>query len=62
LLVRSIYKKALDYLVEIKDYDRALELVKKIKLIKPEYRSFGAFSNYEKKIESLMNMKGSLKP
>jgi tetratricopeptide (TPR) repeat protein len=62
LLVRSIYKKALDYLVEIKDYDRALELVKKIKTIKPEYSSFGAFSNYEKKIESLMSMKGSLKP
>jgi tetratricopeptide (TPR) repeat protein len=62
LLVRSIYKKALDYLIEINDYDKALEIVRKVKVIKPQYGSFGLFASYEKKIESLIKMKNSLNP
>ncbi len=56
LLARSIYKKALDYLVEVKDYDKALELARKVKTIKPQYSSFGTFSDYEKKIKTLIDM------
>ena len=51
ILVRSIFERALNYLISINEFELALKLVAKLKTIKPEYDFEKIFGDYERKIK-----------
>ena len=53
VLVRSIFERALDYLISINEFELALKWAVKLKTIKPEYDFKNIFSNYENKINKM---------
>ena len=53
VLVRSIFERALGYLISINELEFALKLVVKLKNIKPEYDFRKIFSNYENEINKM---------
>ena len=53
LMVRSIFENSIQYLISIKEFGIALELIQKLKFIKPEYDFKKIFSNYEKEINKM---------
>ena len=53
VLVRSIFERALGYLISINELEFALKLVVKLKTIKPEYDFRKIFSNYENEINKM---------
>ena len=53
LLVRSIFKNSIQYFISVREYNIALDLIKKIKLIKPEYDFKTIFSDYENEINKM---------
>ena len=52
-MVRSIFENSIQYLISAKEFEMALELIQKLKSIKPEYNFRKIFSNYEKKINRM---------
>ena len=53
LMVRSIFENLIQYLISVKEFKTALELIQKLKSIKPEYDFRKIFSNYENEINKL---------
>ena len=53
LMVRSIFENSIQYLISVKEFEIALELIQKLKSIKPEYDFRKIFSNYENEINKL---------
>ena len=53
VLVRSIFERALDYLISINEFELALKWAVKLKTIKPEYDFKKIFSNYENEINKM---------
>jgi hypothetical protein len=52
LMVRSIFDNSLHYLLSQKEHEIALDLIKKLKTIKPEYNFRRIFEEYEIEIKS----------
>jgi hypothetical protein len=53
ILARSIFERALDYLISVNEFEIALKLIVKLKKIRPEYGFKNIFGNYENKIRDL---------
>jgi lysophospholipase L1-like esterase len=53
LLIRSIFENSTQYFISVREYKIALDLIKKIKLIKPEYDFKKIFSDYENEINKM---------
>ena len=53
ILARSIFERALDYLISVNEFEIALKLIVKLKKIRPEYDFKNIFGNYENKIRDL---------
>ena len=52
-LARSIFERALDYLISVNEFEIALNLIVKLKTIKPEYDFIKIFANYENQINKM---------
>ena len=53
LMARSLFENSIQYLISVKEFKIALELIQKLKSIKPEYDFRKIFSNYEKEINKV---------
>ena len=53
LMVRSIFEDSIQYLISVKEFKIALELIQKLKIIKPEYDFRKRFSQHENEINKM---------
>ncbi len=53
LMARSIFENSTQYFISVREFKIALDLIKKLKSIKPEYDFKTIFSNYENEINKM---------
>ena len=53
LMARSIFENSIQYFISVREFKIALDLIKKIKLTKPEYDFQTIFSDYENEINRM---------
>mgnify|MGYP006450689661 FL=1 len=52
-MVRSIFENSTQYFMSVREFKIALDLIKKLKPIKPEYDFKTIFSDYENEINKM---------